>query len=132
MDISAEQIGLLIELGSMGDCMSQAAKGILASTELLGNIHTFYWGDQNLVCLAKGIVVADSTFGWNGGSCAVEILIYGKIQQRKLDPDFKLGDWMMNNTSNPYVPYGGFKYRPKSIEEYNQHYAAVFERNFQG
>ena len=51
--------------------------------------------------LAKGLVVAEETHRWGGGSVAAAIWVYRAFERKFPEATDALADWMLAQSSNP-------------------------------
>ena len=74
--------------------------------------------DIDLIAVFKGLVSIEKKLKWIGGSVAGAIWVYGVIQNRGLDREYKIADFGLRNCDNPWVPFGGSYYGKRTIEDY--------------
>jgi len=74
--------------------------------------------DKQLVWLFKGMVVLERELNWFGGSASAAIDIYKIIEQKGYDKDFKIAEWALRNSNNPWIPFGEENHGDTTIEEY--------------
>ena len=75
--------------------------------------------DTDVVNLFKGIVLAEKTLNWIGGSVAGGVWIYRNIQKRKLDNDYQIANWALMTTDNSYIPFGSLNHSKKNVVDYH-------------
>lgn len=56
--------------------------------------------------LAKGLVLAEEALRWPGGSVAAAIWVYHTYRSQFPATAEQLADWMLANSTNPWVPFG--------------------------
>jgi len=71
-----------------------------------------------LVSIYKSLILIERELKWIGGSVAGAIWVYKIIQERNLDLDYKLADFGLRNSKNPYIPFGSSYYGKRTIPEY--------------
>jgi hypothetical protein len=81
--------------------------------ELVANL-----SDADLISVFKALVCIERELKWIGGSVAGAIWVYGIIQNRGLDREYKIADFGLRNCDNPWVPFGGSYYGKRTIEDY--------------
>jgi hypothetical protein len=67
--------------------------------------------------LARGLVVAEETLHWSGGSVAAAIWVYLSFARKFPGTSDALAEWMLAHSSNPWVPFGSNRGAARSIGE---------------
>lgn len=77
-----------------------------------------------MVDLLRGLTIAERGFRWTGCSVAAGIWIFRELVRRdpRVDAD-QLAEWVLQRTTNPYMPYGTRNGGAKTLREF----AAVME-----
>jgi hypothetical protein len=97
------------------------------------SINTLHWSDwdeialelsdEDLVSLTKGMAMCEMQFRWGGGSVSAVIWLFRAIERRTLDTEC-LANWLLENSDNPYIPFGTNRGRAASISEMHERRAA--------
>jgi hypothetical protein len=69
---------------------------------------------DEIVSLLRGLVAAEEKLRWSGGSVSATIWVFRALERRDEILANKVGDWILQHTSNSYFPYFGWG---KTIEE---------------
>ncbi len=77
--------------------------------------------DLELILVYKGLIGIEMELKWIGGSAAGAIWVYRVISQRRLDNDYHLADFGLQNSDNPYVPFGSYYSGERNIQGYFLH-----------
>jgi hypothetical protein len=78
-------------------------------------------GIEDLVALSKGVVIAEETCGWRGGSVAAAIWVFRNVERRQYPELGSLANWILNRTSSPYIPFGTRNFGARSLLTYQYH-----------
>jgi hypothetical protein len=81
--------------------------------ELVGNL-----SDKDLISVFKALVCIERELQWIGGSVAGAIWVYGVIQNRGLDREYRIADFGLRNCDNPWIPFGVSYYGNRTIANY--------------
>ncbi len=97
------------------------------------SINTLHWSDwdevtlglsdEDLVALTKGMAKCEMQFRWSGGSVSAVIWLFRALEGRVSDTA-GLANWLMENSDNPYIPFGTNRGRAASISEMHDRRAA--------
>lgn len=125
MQLTEQDIQELIAVGKLGDQLDEKGLLYFNSRDYINRQHGNSWrevvvnlSDTELILVFKALVCIESQLKWIGGSVAGAIWVYGVIQNRGLDRDYKIADFGLRNCDNPWVPFGGSYYGKRTIEDY--------------
>ncbi|MBM4308409.1 MAG: hypothetical protein FJ115_16360 [Deltaproteobacteria bacterium] len=100
------------------------------------NINRLHWREwdsvtgtlskDEIVSLLKGLVAAEEKLKWTGGSVSAIIWVFRELERRDTDLTTKIAEWILQHTSNPYVPFGTTNFGARSLDEL-QSYKAAWE-----
>ncbi len=111
---SAERDQILNQLKPYDRCGQLDANSWISVTEKLSV--------EQLSSLAHGLVfVEESLPGWNGGSVSGVIWIFQAYQKQAPANSDELANWILQHSTNNYVPYGINRGGAKSISEFKEH-----------
>jgi hypothetical protein len=140
-EISSAVIHLLVGLGRVEDIGDPAAKPIWAELGLHDQVNRESPAGWHAACeslsledheaLIRGLVLAEESLSWLGGSVAGAIWVFRSFVQRAKDRRDELASWCLTHTSNYYVPFGTYNHGARTMEEYETACAREFElRNY--
>jgi hypothetical protein len=87
---------------------------------------------EQLSSLARGLVFAEESLpGWNGGSVSGVIGIFQAYQKKAPINSDELANWILQNSTNNYVPYGVNRLQTKSVAEFEEYRKAKEQRRIQ-
>jgi len=129
----------LIALGEISKCDDAGRHQLYDSLrpfDSCGRTHANAWiaatdgfSLEELSSLARGLVVAEESMpGWNGGSVSGVIWIFRAYQKKAPEKADALANWILENSTNPFVPYGSNRAGVKSIAEYEEFQQAKEQR----
>lgn len=81
---------------------------------------------EEVIALIRGIIRAERESGWGGGSVSAVIWVFRILQRRFPSRSDEVADWVLANTRNEYLPFGGQNFGARSLAAYreaNEHYA---------
>ena len=114
---------LLISIGnnnSLPESSVLAKEGVSRRVSLSNDWESL--NDDQLLLLFKGLVILEEYWFRNGehiGSTTDTKFVYAEIRRRGLDPDYSIGNWAFQYSSNPYVPIDtGNRHGANTIFEY--------------
>ena len=84
---------------------------------------------DEIVSLIKGLVAAEEKLRWTGGSVSAVIWVFRELERRDHILAAEVAEWILNHSSNPWVPFGSSNFGAKSLEELRRQKAAWEERN---
>jgi hypothetical protein len=100
---------------------------LLANVTAWEFVNRLHWNDWEPIleplkaagheALGKGLVVAEETHHWCGGSVAAAIWVYRAFERKFPEAADALADWMLVHSSNPWVPFGRDRGSARSIVE---------------
>ena len=67
--------------------------------------------------VARGLVIAEEHLRWSGGSVAAAIWVFRSFQRKYPGAADELAEWMLQHSSNPWVPYGTNRGGARSLTE---------------
>lgn len=93
-----------------------------------GRTHASAWisateklNGEQLWSLARGLVFAEESLpGWNGGSVSGVIWVFQAYQKQVPTNSDELADWILQHSTNNYVPYGTSRGGAKSVSEFKE------------
>ncbi len=88
-----------------------------------------YTNDE-IINIFKGLVLIEKELNWIGGSVAGAIWVYKEIQERNLDINYRIADFGLRNSDNPYVPFGHAYYGKRTIQDYFKYIDKVSKENY--
>jgi hypothetical protein len=125
MQLTLQDIKELISVGKASDKLDENALVYFKPRDYINRQHGNTWrefvanlSDTDLISVFKGLVCIEKELKWIGGSVAGAIWVYGVIQSRGLDKEYKLADFGLRNCDNPWIPFGGSYYGRRTIEDY--------------
>jgi hypothetical protein len=68
--------------------------------------------------MAKGLVMAEETHHWCGGSVAATIWVYRSFAHKFPSRAEPLAEWMLTHSTNPWVPFGSNRGSARSLGEH--------------
>jgi hypothetical protein len=71
--------------------------------------------------VARGLVIAEEQLHWSGGSVAAAIWVFRSFQRKYPGAADELAEWMLQHSSNPWVPYGTNRGSARSLTELHAH-----------
>lgn len=99
--------------------------------EYINRLHCREWDSvtgtlnkDEIVSLLKGLVAAEEKLKWTGGSVSAIIWVFRELERRDTDLATKLAEWILQHTSNPYVPFGTTNFGARSLDELRSRRAA--------
>lgn len=120
-------IGDLSDLGRQGGTADAAREQRLKQSSAINRLHWSAWNkacenlpDDDLALLAKGLVIAEERFRWSGGSVAGAIWVYRIYERRQRENAHLLAEWMLRESTNPWVPFGSNRGDARSLAEYHK------------
>lgn len=125
MQLTLQDIQELISAGKASDKLDETVLMYFKPRDYINRQHGNTWrefvanlSDNDLISVFKGLVCIEKELKWIGGSVAGAIWVYGVIQSRGLDKEYKIADFGLRNCDNPWVPFGGSYYGRRTIEDY--------------
>jgi hypothetical protein len=125
MHLTIQDIQELISAGKASDKLDETVLKYFKPRDYINRQHGNTWrefvanlSDTDLISVFKGLVCIEKELKWIGGSVAGAIWVYGVIQSRGLDKEYKIADFGLHNCENPWVPFGGSYYGRRTIEDY--------------
>jgi hypothetical protein len=125
MQLTLQDIQELISAGKASNKLDEAVLKYFKPRDYINRQHGNTWrefvanlSDTDLISVFKGLVCIEKELKWIGGSVAGAIWVYGVIQSRGLDKEYKIADFGLRNCDNPWVPFGGSYYGRRTIEDY--------------
>ena len=125
MELTQNDIEKLITIGKNDGQFENSSLEYFISRDYINRLHGNTWRefmtkltDEDLIFVFKALVRIEKELEWIGGSVAGAIWVYGVIQNRGLDRDYKIADFGLRNCDNPWVPFGGSYYGIRTIDEY--------------
>jgi hypothetical protein len=77
---------------------------------------------EQLSSLDRGLVFAEESLpGWNGGSVSGIIWVFQAYQKQAPTNSDELANWILQHSTNNYVPYGTSRGGAKSVSEFKEH-----------
>lgn len=125
MELTQNDIEKLITIGKNDGQFENSSLEYFISRDYINRLHGNTWREfmtkltnEDLIFVFKALVRIEKELEWIGGSVAGAIWVYGVIQNRGLDRDYKIADFGLRNCDNPWVPFGGSYYGIRTIDEY--------------
>jgi hypothetical protein len=125
MQLTTQDIQELIIIGNANNKLHETGLKYFKSKDYINRQHGNTWrefvanvSDEDLISVFKALVCIERELKWIGGSVAGAIWVYGVIQNRGLDREYKIADFGLRNCDNPWVPFGGSYYGRRTIEDY--------------
>jgi hypothetical protein len=125
MQLTSQDIQELISAGKSSDKLDEVVLNYFRPRDFINRQHGNTWrelvanlSDTDLILVFKGLVCIEKELNWIGGSVAGAIWVYGVIQSRGLDKEYKIADFGLCNCDNPWVPFGGSYYGNRTIDDY--------------
>ena len=87
---------------------------------------------EDLVCLTRGMTLAETVLSWSGGSMSGVISAFKELQRRGGFDEEELVDWILQRTNNRYVPYGVDNVGRRSYKEYWEYCKLRWESQAKG
>lgn len=116
----------LIQLGTAASGPDR--DNLLAAVNQWEFVNRRHWNDWTIVleplsatdhaAVAKGLVTAEEAHRWCGGSVASAIWVYRAFERKFPDAADALAAWMLEHSTNPWVPFGSNRGSARSLEEY--------------
>jgi hypothetical protein len=127
----------LIQLGQI-DCNQTVSDRILAELRPFYEVNGLscdVWGDltEKLIqadheSLARGLVIAEESLRWSGGSVAGAIWVFRSFEKKYPSDLNTLAEWMMAKSTNPWVPFGTNRGCACTLDELQVFRSAVARR----
>ena len=132
----------LIALGKLSESEKAARDQIfnqLKPFNRCGRTHANAWisatdklNFEQLSSLARGLVFAEESLpSWNGGSVSSVIWVFQAYQKKAPTNSDELANWILQPSTNNYVPYGVNRLRTKSVAEFKEYRKAKEQRRIQ-
>ncbi len=125
MQLTTQDIRQLISVGIVSDSLNEEILQYFKPRDFINRQHGNTWrelvsslSDTDLILVFKALVCIERELKWIGVSVAGAIWVYGVIQIRGLDREYKIADFGLRNCDNPWVPFGGSYYGKRTIEDY--------------
>ena len=125
MQLTTQDIDELILVGKIEVNLDETVLDYFKRRDFINRQHGSAWrelvsntSDNDLISIFKALVCIERELKWIGGSVAGAIWVYGIIQNRGLDKEYKIADFGLRNCDNPWVPFGGSYYDKRTIEDY--------------
>jgi hypothetical protein len=125
MQLTSQDIQELILAGKADYNLHETGLKYFKPRDYINRQHSNTWGelvanisDDDLISVFKAIVCIERDLKWLGGSVSGAIWVYGIIQNRGLDREYKIADFGLRNCNNPWVPFGVSYYGNRTIEDY--------------
>jgi hypothetical protein len=125
MQLTQQDTKELILIGKTEGQLDNSLLHYFKSKDCINRQHGNTWrklivnlSDKDLILVFKALVRIEKELEWIGGSVAGAIWVYGVIQNRGLDKDYKIADFGLRNCDNPWVPFGGSYYGSRTIDDY--------------
>lgn len=128
--ISKHTIEILIEGGKLASADELKSIECLNSIKKEDHINRLHWSDwdkvtktmdtDNLIALVKGLTIAELSFHWIGGSVSAVIWTFREVQRRDTQISEELADWILQQTNNPYAPFGTHNHGARSFVQYRE------------
>jgi hypothetical protein len=125
MQLTTQDIDELISIGKVYNKLDYRLLQYFKPRDYINRQHGNTWrefvanlSDVDLISVFKALVSIERELKWIGGSVAGAIWVYGVIQNRGLDSEYKVADFGLRNCDNPWVPFGGSYYGSRTIEDY--------------
>lgn len=125
MQLTSQDLQELISAGKSSDKLDEVVLNYFRPRDFINRQHGNTWrelvaklSDRDLILVFKGLVCIEKELNWIGGSVAGAIWVYGVIQSRGLDKEYKIADFGLRNCDNPWVPFGNTYYGNRTIEDY--------------
>jgi hypothetical protein len=132
MQLTQQDIEKLISIGKIEGQIEKSSLEYFISRDYINRQHGNTWRefitkltDEDLIFVFKALVRLEKELEWIGGSVAGAIWVYGVIQKRGLDEDYKIADFGLRNCDNPWVPFGGSYFGIRTIDEYFTYKSAL-------
>jgi hypothetical protein len=107
----AERSQLFDQLRPFDQCGRTHANAWISATETLSV--------EQLSSLVRGLVLAEESLpGWNGGSVSGIIWVFRDYERRTPANADALADWILQHSTNNYVPYGTARAATQSVAEF--------------
>lgn len=124
MNLTPNDINDLIEMGRIENSDPHLLR-TFSNRDYINRQHGNTWlqllephSDSELISVFKALVLIEKELKWIGGSVAGAIWVYKIIENRGLDKDYKLADYGLRHSENPYIPFGSSYYGKRTIEDY--------------
>jgi len=132
----------LIALGKLSESEEAERNHIfnqLKTFDRCGRTHANAWisameklNVEQLSSLARGLVFAEESLpGWNGGSVSGVIWIFKTYQKQAPENADELANWILQHSTNDFVPYGINRARTKSVTEFEVYRKEKEQRHVQ-
>lgn len=125
MQLITQDIQGLILVGKFDGQLDENALNYFKHRDYINRQHGSTWrefvanlSNTDLIFVFKALVCIERELKWIGGSVAGAIWVYGVIQNRGLDKEYKIADFGLRNCDNPWVPFGGSYIGRRTIEDY--------------
>lgn len=125
MELTSQDIQELILAGKADYNLHETGLKYFKPRDYINRQHSNTWRelvanitDDDLISVFKALVCIERDLKWLGGSVSGAIWVYGIIQNRDLDREYKIADFGLRNCNNPWVPFGGSYYGNRTIEDY--------------
>jgi hypothetical protein len=69
--------------------------------------------DSELSNLIYGLALCEREFHWLGGSVSAVVWTFKALRRRRTSESNTLEEWLLQNSLNPYVPYGSLRDIPR-------------------
>ena len=124
--ISNSIIESLVSIGKLADIDGQNIAEVVVPLREHEPLCRLHWASWHSVCarlsvvdhiaLLKGLVMAEHYAGWNSGSVAPGIWVYGKLEDRIPGKEaVEIALWVIERSNNGYMPFGSSRLREDFI-----------------
>lgn len=87
---------------------------------------------EDLVSLIKALTIGEREFkGWKSGSVSPVIRLFRKLCEVDPSQIDIVAKWILEHTTNPYLPWGTTRTQAKSIHEFREFERAQWEQNLE-
>ncbi|MCG3775033.1 MAG: hypothetical protein JW395_1861 [Nitrospira sp.] len=101
---------------------------LVACVARLDRVNRLHWSSWNAVtdrmsnddvlALFRGLIIVEKRLRWTGGSVSAAIWVFRALSDRNDPRTDSIADWALENSDNPWVPFGSSRGRARSLAEY--------------
>lgn len=120
---------ILVRIG-MSD-PGQPRDELLARVNTWEFINRLHWAEWDRIldplpatdqeAATKGLVIAEETHRWSGGSVAAAIWVFRSFARKFPTKADALAEWILAASTNPWVPFGSDRGAARTLQEYRDH-----------
>lgn len=124
----------LLEIGRRYKDCEDMIRPLLKQVSTFDEVNRLHWsewdsvtrlmGTPDVLALFRGLVLTEKRLRWSGGSVAGAIWVFRELDHRDSSLGSAAADWALENSDNPWVPFGSDNLGARSSAEYRDRKAA--------